>query len=64
MYNIKYLPRLSAILTYFNYLQLLYREVKGILLHQGIPRLILSTKHPESNEECFQDKIRIQNSYG
>ena len=40
-----------------NYLQLLYREVKGILLYQGIPRPILSTKHPERGEECFVDKI-------
>ena len=30
--------------TINNYLQLLYREVKGILLHQWFPRLILPTK--------------------
>jgi len=40
-----------------NYLQLLYREVKGILLYQGFPRPILSTKHPERSEECFVEKI-------
>ena len=31
----------------FNYLQLLYRGIKGILLYQGFPRLILPTNHPE-----------------
>ena len=41
----------------FNYLQLLYREVKGILLYQGFPRPIFSTKHPERSEGCFVDKI-------
>ena len=30
-----------------NYLQLLYREVKGILLYQGLPRPILALKNPE-----------------
>ena len=40
-----------------NYLQLLYREVKGILLYQWFPRPILSTKHPERSEECFVDKL-------
>jgi len=46
------------IFNYFNnYLQLLYREVKGILLYQGFPRPILSTKHPERSEECFVEKI-------
>ena len=31
----------------FNYFQLLYRELKGILLYQGFPRPILPTNHPE-----------------
>ena len=31
----------------FNYFQLLYRDIKGILLYQGFPRLILPTNHPE-----------------
>ena len=46
----------SNILTIY-YLQLLYREVKGILLYQGFPRPILPTKHPESGKGCFADKI-------
>jgi len=32
-------------LTIYNYF--IYREVKGILLYQGFPWLILSTKHPK-----------------
>ena len=32
-------------------------EVKGILLYQGFPRLILSTKHPEQSKGCFLNKI-------
>ena len=44
-------------LTCFNYLQLLYREVQGILLYQGFPRPVLSTKHPVRSVECFIDKI-------
>ena len=30
-----------------NYLQLLYRGVKGILLNQGFPRPIFPTKQPD-----------------
>ena len=41
----------------YNYLQLLYREVKGILLYQGFPRPILPTKHPERKEGCFVGEI-------
>ena len=33
----------------YNYLQLLYREVKGVLLYQGFPRPM--------REGCFVDKI-------
>ena len=36
---------------YYNYLQLLYREDKGIILHQGFSRLILL------RSECFVAKI-------
>ena len=36
-----------------NYLQLLYKEVKGILLHKRFLRPILHTKHPERSEGCF-----------
>ena len=46
----------SNILTIY-YLQLLYREVRGILLYQGFPRPILPTKHPESGKGCFADEI-------
>ena len=35
----------------YNYLQLLYREIKEILLYQGFPRPILLTKHPERSEK-------------
>ena len=41
----------------YNYLQLLYREVKGILLYQGFPKPILPTKHPERKEGCFVGEI-------
>ena len=34
-----------------NYLQLLYREVIGILLSQGFPRPILLKKHPERKKK-------------
>ena len=37
----------SLRLFLFNYLQLLYREIKGSLVYQGFPRPILPTKHPE-----------------
>ena len=40
-----------------NYLQLLYREVKGILPYQGFPRPFLSTKHTERSEGCLLNKI-------
>ena len=43
--------------TFNNYLQLLYREVKGISLCQGFPRPILSTKHHVRSKGCFVDKI-------
>ena len=39
-----------------NYLQLPNSEVRGILLYQGIPRPILSTKHPERSE-CFPENF-------
>ena len=39
---------------YYNYLQLLYRIVNGILLYQGVSRPILPTKHSE---------IKIQNLF-
>ena len=48
---------------FFNYLQLLYREVKRILLHQGFTRPILRTKRPERSEECFVDKIGLVNQW-
>ena len=41
-------------LVHNNYLQLLHREVKRILLYPGIPRPNLPTKHPQG---CFLDKI-------
>ena len=44
-----------------NYLQLLYREVKGSLLYPGFPRPILLTKHPEHSEECLVTKIGREN---
>ena len=34
----------------YNYLQLLDRTVKGNLIYQGFPRLILLTKYPERSE--------------
>ena len=37
--------------TNHNYLQLLYREVIGILLSQGFPRPILLKKHPERKKK-------------
>jgi len=36
-----------------NYLQQLYREVKGVLLYQGFLRPILHTKHLERREGWF-----------
>ena len=39
-----------------NYSQLLYREVKGILLYQGFTRPIQPTKHPECSEGCLEGK--------
>ncbi len=40
-----------------NYLQLFYREVQGILLYNGFPSPILSSKHPERKEGCSVDKF-------
>ena len=40
-----------------NCLQLLYSEVKGILLYPGFSIPILSTKHPKRSEGRFVDKI-------
>ena len=46
-----------------NYLQLLYREVKGILLYQGFPRPMLPTKHPEPSVGCFVGKVGRGNQW-
>ena len=46
-----------------NYLQLLYREVKGISLCEGFPRPILSKKHPVRSKGCFVDKIGRENPW-
>ena len=40
----------------YYYLQLLYREVKGILLYQGFPRPILHNKLSERREGCLVSK--------
>ena len=37
----------------FNFLQLLYREVKGNFTQPMVPK----TKHPERSEICFVDKV-------
>ena len=42
---------------YYNYLQLLYREDKGIILHKGFSRLILL------RSECFVAKISRGNPW-
>ena len=34
-----------------------------ILLNHGVPRPILSTKHPSLSSECFVDKIGLENSW-
>ena len=47
----------------FTSLQLQHREVEGILLYQGFPRSIVSTKHPESSEGCFLGKIVRRNPW-
>ena len=38
---------------FYNYLQLLYTEVNGILLHQWFPRPILPAKLPERSKKVF-----------
>ena len=40
-------------LNRINYLKILFREVKGILLNQGFPRPMLPAKHPECSNGCF-----------
>ena len=47
----------SSLLEYSNYLQLLYREVKEILLFEGYSRPICPTKYSDRSEECNVDKI-------
>jgi len=42
-------------------LQLLDKEVKGILLYQGFPKPILPTKHLKPREGCFAGKIHREN---
>ena len=37
----------ASIMIHIIYLQLLYREVQGILLYQGFHRQIWLTKHPK-----------------
>jgi len=37
----------------YNYFQLTYREVQGILLYQGFLTPIFPTKHPERSQRCF-----------
>ena len=44
-------------LQYNNTKYLHYREVKGILLHQGFPRPISPATHPGSSEEWIVGKI-------
>ena len=46
-----------------NYSQLLYREVKGILLYQGFTRPIQPTKHPECSEGCLEGKTSRGNPW-
>ena len=41
----------------YNYLEPFYREVQRILLYQGLPGPILSTKHPARSKACVVDKI-------
>ena len=49
----------------FNYLQLLNREVKVILLYLGFPRAqMLRAKHPERSEGCLEGKIGQGNDRG
>ena len=36
-----------------NYLQLLYRKVKGILLYQWFPRPILPAAHPATDDDLL-----------
>ena len=44
-----------------NYLHLLYKEVKGILLYQWFPSPILPTKHQDRREVCFVGNIILLN---
>ena len=41
----------------FNFLQILCKEVKAILLYQGFPKPILPTKHQKRSEGWFLCKI-------
>ena len=42
----------------FNYLQLLYREVKGILLYQRFPRVAYKTSRAQRGMSCRQNWSR------
>ena len=45
----------------YNYLQLLYREVKGILLYQGFPRQNLSNEPVDKVKHLFPEKVVVHN---
>ena len=51
----------QALLSY-NYLQILNRVVKGILLFQGFPRPNLPSKHPKHSKGYIFKKVVLQHS--
>ena len=48
--------------SFYNYVQLLYREVTGILLYQGSQDQF-SFKHPERSKGCFVGNIGRENPW-